>query len=623
MRCRNCGAEIPEGQLICPACHMEVQIVPDYNPLEDVLAREVKGSVEYATRPIDSSDLRRYRSREERENDYATRVLNQGEYRSSTRVLSQGEMSRIRSQYTRTPSQSRYGNGNTSARGTDYVPRNPGNTAWDSGYAGRTAGNGMRGTGYTGRTAGSGMRETGYTGRNTGSGIRETGYAGRNTGSGMRETGYAGRNTGSGMRETGYAGRNTGSGIRETGYAGRNTGSGMRETGYAGRTAGNGTQGYTGAWNRDGGYAAREAGAGLNEGYDRREGSDMRRNTGSLRRETSGMHQTDSEGRRQGTGEIRQDAQGRQQRRMRKKRSAKKRMQKVLTVFCMILAAGAVLVFFLYQNSYAGAVGKGQKALQSGEYTSAESYFEQALRKDVKKAEAYTGLAKVYIQQKNLDKAEEVFITAIDSQPENADLYDAAIRFYLETEQTEKISPLLDGCDASVLSKVSDYVSEAPKFSMEEGTYKEVQEIALTGDGDIYYTDDGSTPTQSSTPYTEPILLNDGTTVLKAVCINKKGIPSLTATRTYTVEREGEGAPAVNPSTGKYSEAFQISIQVPEGYTAYYTTDGSTPSAASQMYTGPLDVTEGNGSLIFSAVLISDAGKMTPVTKRNYTLQFE
>ena len=108
MRCRNCGAEIPEGQLICPSCHMEVQIVPDYDPLQDVLAREVKGSVEYATRPIDSQDLRRYRSREERENDYATRVLNQGEYRSSTRVLSQGEMSRIRSQYTRTPSSSRY-----------------------------------------------------------------------------------------------------------------------------------------------------------------------------------------------------------------------------------------------------------------------------------------------------------------------------------------------------------------------------------------------------------------------------------------------------------------------------------------------------------------------------------
>lgn len=541
MRCRNCGAEIPEGQLICPSCHMEVQIVPDYDPLDDVLAREVKGSVEYATRPIDSNDLRRYRSREERENGYATRVLNQGEYRSSTRVLSQGEMSRIRSQYTRQPSQPRYGSGGTAARGAGDVSGNP---AWDHGYTGR------------------------------------------NSGAAWRETGYAGRTTGGTMQETGYARRNTGGTVRES---------------------------YTGAGMQGGGYTGN--GAGIQESYDRRDTS-ARRNTGSVRR--------GSEGRRQGTGEIRQDAQERQrQRRMRKKRSAKKRAQRAFAVFCLILAMAAVLGFLLYQNSYAGVVGKGQKALQSGEYTAAENYFERALSRDVKKTEAYTGLSKVYIQQKNLEKAEEVFITAIDSQPENAGLYEAAIRFYLETEQPEKISPLLDGCDSAVLSRVSDYVSEAPEFSMEEGTYQEVQEISLTADGEIYYTDDGSTPTESSTPYTEPILLNDGTTVLKAVSINKKGIPSLTATRTYTVEREGEGAPAVNPSTGRYNAAFQITIQVPEGYTAYYTTDGSTPSAASQMYTGPLDVTEGQGSMIFSAVLISDSGKMTPVTKRNYTLQFE
>ena len=45
MRCTHCGANIPDDQLICPVCGAEVQIVPDYNPLEDVLAREVKGSV--------------------------------------------------------------------------------------------------------------------------------------------------------------------------------------------------------------------------------------------------------------------------------------------------------------------------------------------------------------------------------------------------------------------------------------------------------------------------------------------------------------------------------------------------------------------------------------------------
>ena len=63
MRCMHCGANIPDDQVICPECGAEVQIVPDYNPLEDVLAREVKGSVEGATRQIRSGDIRRYNRR--------------------------------------------------------------------------------------------------------------------------------------------------------------------------------------------------------------------------------------------------------------------------------------------------------------------------------------------------------------------------------------------------------------------------------------------------------------------------------------------------------------------------------------------------------------------------------
>ena len=46
MRCTHCNAIIPEGWMRCPRCGKEVQIVPDYNPLDDVLTQEVKGSVE-------------------------------------------------------------------------------------------------------------------------------------------------------------------------------------------------------------------------------------------------------------------------------------------------------------------------------------------------------------------------------------------------------------------------------------------------------------------------------------------------------------------------------------------------------------------------------------------------
>lgn len=561
MRCTNCGAEIPEGQWICPNCFAKVQIVPDYNPLDDVLAREVKGSVEYATRPIASQDVRRYNSWGARENDYATRVLNQGERGSSTRVLSQGEMSRIRSQYNRPVRRNAENNGQP-YRESEYVRRESGNIRQEGGYAGRNSGN-----------------------------IRPNSVHVRRDVNARRE----------------YIHQESEKFRQNAGYTYRESGNIRQDNGSVGRIPGN--------FRQNAGYALQ------NEEEMRRRNGGMRQNTGNVQRISENNRQS-TNNRRADVRDNQQNPEGRHpQQTMRKKRVAKKRMQKMMGVFCIILVVCAVLGFLFYQNSYAGVVGKGNRALQSGEYSSAERYFNRAIERDVKKAGAYTGLSKVYIQQKNLEKAEEIFITAIDSQPENADLYQAAIQFYVDTEQLEKISPLLDGCDSSVLSKVEEYVSEAPTFSLDEGTYPEVQEITLSSDGEIRYTEDESTPTASSTQYKEPILVDEGKTVIKAVSINKKGIPSLVATRTYTVELPIADAPAVTPSTGRYSTPTQITIQVPEGYTAYYTTDGSTPSAASTLYAGPLDMPE--GSMIFSAVLISESGKMTSVTKRNYVLQYE
>ena len=79
MICIHCGADIPDGEVVCPRCGTAVQIVPDYNPLEDVLAREVRGSVEGATRQIQTDDIRRYRRGNVSQNVNATRVLSQNE----------------------------------------------------------------------------------------------------------------------------------------------------------------------------------------------------------------------------------------------------------------------------------------------------------------------------------------------------------------------------------------------------------------------------------------------------------------------------------------------------------------------------------------------------------------
>ena len=149
MRCTHCGAMIPDDMLYCPECHMEVQIVPDYNPLEDVLAQEVKGSIEDATRQIRTDDIRRYRRDGTRE------------YSNSTRVLNQGELDEIRARRNAAARQ-----GRQPGRAASGPSRQPGA---DSRYqTGRTSTGSVR---QGSRSSTGPMRQTG---RNTGS-MRQTG----------------------------------------------------------------------------------------------------------------------------------------------------------------------------------------------------------------------------------------------------------------------------------------------------------------------------------------------------------------------------------------------------------------------------------------------------------------
>ena len=382
--------------MICPECGAEVQIVPDYNPLEDVLTREVRGSVEGATRQIRTGDLRRAR----REN--TPRNVN------STRVLSQGEMDRIREE----------------------------------------------------------RRER------------------------LRRSGAQGRQNGS----------NTG----------RNTGS-------------------------------------------------VRRNTDRIRQEQEHQRKNAEERRRQ--------------QQMKRLQAAKRRRRNFLLVLFGLLVLIGIGIYVIYQNSYTGVLNRGYRELQSGSYAQAQELFERAVRKDSSRSEAYTGLSQVYMEQDDLTGAEEVFLNALETQPSNAKLYQAVIEFYMDTEQQEKISPLLQDCeDQQVLSAVAEYVSEAPEFSLESGTYSEVQEVSLSSEtgGTIYYTTDGTNPSQSSSVYSEPILLEEeGETEIRAMAVNENGIPSVVSSGTYVIEFPIVNAPAVTPATGQYTEPTKITITVPDGYTAY------------------------------------------------------
>lgn len=99
-------------------------------------------------------------------------------------------------------------------------------------------------------------------------------------------------------------------------------------------------------------------------------------------------------------------------------------------------------------------------------------------------------------------------------------------------------------------------VVTAPTFTPEGGKYTEAQTVTLKADDGctIYYTIDGTTPSDESTKYTDPIPV-DKTTTIKAVAIDGDDNKSSIVSATYTIVETYPGAEGDGTETNPYNAA--------------------------------------------------------------------
>ena len=135
----------------------------------------------------------------------------------------------------------------------------------------------------------------------------------------------------------------------------------------------------------------------------------------------------------------------------------------------------------------------------------------------------------------------------------------------------------------------------APTFSPAPGTYPPTQTVTIsdaTTGASIYYTTDGSTPSPGSGTtqlYSGPIMVSS-TETINAIASASGCSNSSVATATYTIA-PAAATPTFSPAAGTYTSAQTVTISDgTTGATIYYTTNGTTPTTASTVYSGPISV---------------------------------
>ena len=173
-----------------------------------------------------------------------------------------------------------------------------------------------------------------------------------------------------------------------------------------------------------------------------------------------------------------------------------------------------------------------------------------------------------------------------------------------------------------------------PTISPGGGVFGTDQSVSLStslSGAAIYYTTDGSTPTAGSAKYSGPIVVsgNGRNEVIKAINVAGSG-SSAVVEASFTINYSIGGAstlaaPTFSVSSGVYTAAPAVTLSYPSGSSAYYTTNGTTPSASSGTLYNPLTrvvgIATANGAQTTVRVISVESGYIaSPVVSATYEI---
>ena len=162
-------------------------------------------------------------------------------------------------------------------------------------------------------------------------------------------------------------------------------------------------------------------------------------------------------------------------------------------------------------------------------------------------------------------------------------------------------------------------VLPAPTFSPGAGTYATSQPVTIsdaTAGTTIYYTTNGIAPTTSSSVYSGAVTVSSSET-LQAIAVETGYTTSVVGSAAYTINPVLP-APTFSPGAGTYASATPVTISdATAGTTIYYTTNGTTPTTSSSVYSGAVTV---SSSETLQAIAVENGYTTSVVGSAAYTI---
>jgi hypothetical protein len=132
----------------------------------------------------------------------------------------------------------------------------------------------------------------------------------------------------------------------------------------------------------------------------------------------------------------------------------------------------------------------------------------------------------------------------------------------------------------------------------------------------IYYTTNGTTPTTSSAVYSSAITVST-TETLEAIAVASGYTNSAVATAAYTITTQA-ATPMFSVAGGTYSTTQTVTISdSTSGATIYYTTNGTTPTTSSSVYSSAINV---SSTETLEAIAVASGYTNSAVATAAYTI---